>query len=408
MRQTHDVDDLQRIAEQLAARLGRAVAIDDPQMHLLAHTPHREPIDDSRVESIMRLAPPKDIIDHVLSMGIAHATEPVRIAHMPERGLLARVCVPVRCQSVLLGYLWLIDADGSLSRDDLVASQEAADSAGHVLFRQQLLGDLRNSRERELLRDLLSEDQTLHESAAEALAEEEIVARVCTTTALAVSVADDHVEAARSSMDVVLRDAARRTSPSTGLALARGNGRGVLLLCGRRPPESALLRRTADELRDSLLQALGIPNGVVVGIGPTVPMLEDAVLSARRAWEAVAVAGAIRSLGEIVPWEDLGVYKLLARLPHQDIKDTLPDGLVRLIETDRSGVLVETLETWLDEGGNPRETIARLSIHRTSLYYRIGRIEEITGMRLSNGQDRLALHLGLKVATLLGRQRTRS
>lgn len=384
------------------------MAIDDPQMHLLAHTPHREPIDDSRVESIMRLAPPKHIIDHVLAMGIAHATEPVRIPHMPEHGLLARLCVPVRCQNLLLGYLWLIDADESLTQDDLVASQEAADSAGQVLFRQQLLGDLRDSRERELLRDLLSEDETLHQSAAEALAEEEIVSRTCTATALTVSIADEHAEAVRSTMDVVLRDAARRTSPSTGLALARGNGRGVLLLCGRRPPASALLRRTAGDLHDSLLKAIGAPSGVVVGVGPTVDALDDAALSVRRAWEAVAVAGAISSLGDVVMWEDLGVYKLLARLPQHDIADTLPDGLVRLLESDRSGVLVETLETWLDEGGNPRETIARLRIHRTSLYYRIGRIEEITGMRLTNGHDRLALHLGLKVATLLGRPRVTS
>ena len=44
----------------------------------------------------------------------------------------------------------------------------------------------------------------------------------------------------------------------------------------------------------------------------------------------------------------------------------------------------------------------RLQVHRTSLYYRIGRVEEITGMRLANGGDRLALHLGVKLARLKG------
>ena len=55
------MDDLQRIAEALADRLQRAVAIDDPQLHLLAHTAHDEEIDELRVESIMRLEVPKDV-----------------------------------------------------------------------------------------------------------------------------------------------------------------------------------------------------------------------------------------------------------------------------------------------------------------------------------------------------------
>lgn len=63
---------------------------------------------------------------------------------------------------------------------------------------------------------------------------------------------------------------------------------------------------------------------------------------------------------------------------------------------------MKTLETWLDEGCGPRATVARLQVRRTSLYYRLGRIEEITGMKLSDGGDRLALHLGLKLIRLRG------
>jgi sugar diacid utilization regulator len=397
------VDDLQRIAEALADRLQRAVAIDDPQLHLLAHTSHHEEIDELRVESIMRLQVPQDVVDHVLGFGIAQATAPVRIPATPQIGLLPRVCVPVRCQGLLLGYLWLIDQQGTLTDDDIAAAQEAADAAGQLLLRQQLLGDLRDSRERELLRDLLADDESLHQTAADALVDEDLVPRPGAVTALAVTVDEDLDAASRAAMDAALRRVARRTSPSTGLALTRGNGRGLLVLCSRRPSTSGQLAAAAEVLRDSLLAVLGPTAGVRVGIGPTVSSLTDAGLSARRAWEAVAVTGAIPALGDVAVWDELGVYKLLARLPQHDVADTLPDGLVRLIETDQGGPLVETLETWLDEGGDPRASIARLSIHRTSLYYRIGRIEEITGMRLGNGHDRLALHLGLKVARLLGR-----
>jgi DNA-binding PucR family transcriptional regulator len=35
------------------------------------------------------------------------------------------------------------------------------------------------------------------------------------------------------------------------------------------------------------------------------------------------------------------------------------------------------------------------------MYYRLSRIEQITGMSLASGGDRLALHLGVKLARLL-------
>jgi DNA-binding PucR family transcriptional regulator len=64
--------------------------------------------------------------------------------------------------------------------------------------------------------------------------------------------------------------------------------------------------------------------------------------------------------------------------------------------------LVETLEAYLDLAGDAKATAAALSLHRATLYYRINRIEEITGARLKTGEDRLALHLGLRLARLHG------
>jgi DNA-binding PucR family transcriptional regulator len=57
---------------------------------------------------------------------------------------------------------------------------------------------------------------------------------------------------------------------------------------------------------------------------------------------------------------------------------------------------------YLDSACDVRQTIAILRTHRTTLYYRLGRFTELTGLDLNNGHDRLAVHLGLKVARLTG------
>ena len=48
-----------------------------------------------------------------------------------------------------------------------------------------------------------------------------------------------------------------------------------------------------------------------------------------------------------------------------------------------------------------QETAAALHIHRQTLYYRLNKAENLTGLSLSNGHDRTRLHLGLMLAPLL-------
>jgi DNA-binding PucR family transcriptional regulator len=63
---------------------------------------------------------------------------------------------------------------------------------------------------------------------------------------------------------------------------------------------------------------------------------------------------------------------------------------------------VTTLESYLDHACDTKLTAEALFLHRASLYYRLQRVEELTGASLKNGADRLTLHVGLKLAWLLG------
>jgi hypothetical protein len=64
--------------------------------------------------------------------------------------------------------------------------------------------------------------------------------------------------------------------------------------------------------------------------------------------------------------------------------------------------LLETLETYLYVAGNAQLASERLHLHRTSLYYRLQRVEQLARTDLKNGVERLALHLSLKVARMTG------
>ncbi len=391
------LEELQGIAEALASRLGRSVAIDDQQFRLLVHTSHRaEAVDRHRVESIMQKVVGKDIVGWSLRHGIASATVPVQIPANEEFGFIPRVCVPVRCQGMLLAYLWLLDSEGSMTDADIDQAVESAKAAGDVLYRDRLLGDLQRGRERELLHDLLGFDGAVREDAARRL-----VASGRLPDDVEVAVLELRVQgAADVAVDVALQDAGRRLSPLWGIWAGHGDG-GLMLVAGRPPLDPVRLQAIAHGLHREIVTALGEDAVVGIGVGPVVPSTDMAHESRDRAQDALRVAGRVPGLGAVMAWDSLGIYRLLVRLPLDRFgADAIPDGLRRLLEADHSGVLGETLEIYLDEAGSAASTIKRLQIHRTSLYHRLGRIEEVTGMSLSSGNDRLALHLGIKLLRL--------
>nr|WP_271211830.1 helix-turn-helix domain-containing protein [Rhodococcus wratislaviensis] len=56
----------------------------------------------------------------------------------------------------------------------------------------------------------------------------------------------------------------------------------------------------------------------------------------------------------------------------------------------------------MDHAGDAAATAAELRIHRQTLYYRLGRIEDLTGLDLTVGAHRLELHIGLVLGRFLG------
>jgi sugar diacid utilization regulator len=396
--------ELQGLARALASRVRRPVAIDDPKMGLLAHTPHDGQVDEARLESILRLRPPAEAVEWVHGFGIAQANSVVRIPANEDFGLLPRLCAPIRCEDILLGYVWIIDADESLTADDLRIVEETATSAGLVMYRDRLLDDLQRGRQRELLRDLLSDDEPVRRAAAAAVVSGEHLGADGPFVAIVVQVREvQEADELPLTVEAALERASRHLPPGGSVFMARAD-HGVLVATDRK----GVLRTSdgaaglAKGLRDDLAAATG--GTVFAGIGTRSDSLDHVVDSYHQARRAIRVGEIVPGFGPTVAWQDLGVYRVLVQLPLDPLPpDVIHPGLLRLFEVDKGGHLVQTLETYLDHAGDVRSTIAALSVHRTSLYYRLGRIEELGGLRLSDGGERLAVHLGLKLARLSGR-----
>lgn len=333
--------ELQDLVDALAERLGRPVSIEDRRYRVLAYSAHAEPLDRVRLASILTREAPADVARWLDAQGLPEAGAPVRLPDAPHVGMGPRVAVPVRGDGVL-GFLWLVD-DG-VGAEELAAAEETAAAAAPLLARMRAA----ERSDHALVAGLLGTDKAARERAAAAL----------------------RGRGLRGPVHVLVGD---------GTVLSRTVVRGG---------SAALLFGGDGGLEE--------PMDGIIGVGGARERLEDAHEAVGEAQAAAALAPVFST--RLVRWDRLGAYQLLLPLAGAAV----PAPLRRLLDHADADPLAATLETYLDRAGDARAAAEALFIHRTTLYHRLRRIEAITGLSLRDGDDRLVLHIGLRIRRLRG------
>lgn len=398
-------DEVQALVEQLSAQLDRSVLVDDASLRLLAYSPTLGSEDEVRKTAILTRETPRVIRDLHFAQGIANATHPVRTAPRPDIGLESRVCVPIRCQGALFGYLWLIDADQSLTEADCEAAELTAAEIGTAMYRRDELERPQREHELKLLEALLGSDPGEREAAAQELAAQELLISGAQIAVLAMRPWRDPDQelptSERARLGLALDQFRRALPRRQSLSVVHGD-HGVMLVAldGRHGTLDEIATRAQDALDQAFVDG---PMRIALGYSGQHEHLRDAYRAHEHARLSLRVAGALPEHGTPAGWDALGAYRLLARAaetPHA--KELIHPGLPKLFALQSKESLVQTLEAYLDNGCDTKLTAEALFLHRASLYYRLQRIEAITDTSLKSGADRLALHSGLKLARLVG------
>jgi DNA-binding PucR family transcriptional regulator len=135
----------------------------------------------------------------------------------------------------------------------------------------------------------------------------------------------------------------------------------------------------------------------------------DAVELPRAASEALLAANVAQGSadGPTLAFEQTGAYRLLLSAMSEnpsELQRFFAETVEPLVayddqyETD----LVQTLEAFLEADGNVAGTAQRLFTHRHTIYYRLERVRELSGLDVSSSDGREKLSLGLKAMRVLG------
>ncbi|HYV16534.1 MAG TPA: helix-turn-helix domain-containing protein [Conexibacter sp.] len=398
-------NELEELVDALAVELGRPVGIDDQRHRVVAYSPHEDGRDDARAAAILRRRASEEAIQWFERRGVRQATTAVRTPANPSLGLARRICIPLRHADVAVGYLWIID-EPAMGDEQLARVLARARRTADLLHRNQLLRRHGRAQEETLLRAVAREPRESARRAADELVSGELLEPASAYAVLVLRATDAAASDRDAGEDVggQLADSLerlRRTLAPRGVVTAMVGRDGIAVLACSAADDA---RRRGEALH-ALAQEMRCGSEferVVVGIRE-VRSLVDLPQACEQARTAASVATRVRDAGDVLRWEELGSYATIAQARQAaHPADAIPECMARLLRLPDASWLVETLEVYLEAATDVTATASQLHIHRSSLYHRLRRIEAITAMDLRRGDDRLSLHLGLRLWRMAG------
>ncbi|MFF4322445.1 PucR family transcriptional regulator [Streptomyces sp. NPDC001568] len=414
-------DEYQDLVDEISALLGAPATLENRDFRLIAFGAHDSDsdggelvLDPVRTRSILTRQSTSAVRSWFEGFGIARATGPVRIPAAPDAGVFrGRICLPVRYRGIVQGYVWLLDQEGPDAAaagpgpQALAAAMEVAQRIGVLLAQEAKAGaDL----SREFLAVLTAGRGWQQDMAVAALrlalgtAGEgphtvvcvapwagEIPQSVPGAAAVCVVPAQDGEAGGRLAALVRMRgtDALAPALTALGRLLPRaaepqgagaGGPRAAQPTPGQ-PPAGA--------------PAAGAP-GMNAGVSDPVRALGELPAAWEQAGAAARAAAAQPRFGPVAQWSRIGPYRMLAALS----PGPADDPAARTLLSPAHRELARTAEVFLDCAGQAGRAAAVLGVHRQTLYYRLGKVEQLTGLDLDEGEDRLLLHMALKASRL--------
>ncbi|MER7478227.1 helix-turn-helix domain-containing protein [Streptomyces sp. NPDC126510] len=447
--------DYEELVDEISELLGAPATLENRDFELIAFGAYDSEgdldpsaLDPVRTRSILTRRSTAAVRAWFEGFGITRATAPVRIPPTPEAGVYrGRICLPVRHRGVVHGYVWLLDDDPGPSERQLSAAMRVTARIGALLADEAQHGaDL----SRELRAVLTAEPGWQGDMAVAELRTalgpraDGLHALICvapwpsadpddapsvravpgatalctlpwgtTTQCLAVLIrlrSSDVLTPATTAAGRLLERARGGSGPegggSSGSGPKGGGTTGSAPKSGGTSGSSPKAGGTsgtspkAGGTRGSALTGGGTtgsgPAPAAAGIATPRSGLAESATAWREASAAARAALAEARFGPVAQWASIGPFRLLTALPPEVAHDPVARTLLAPVHQE----LARTAEVYLDCAGQAARAAAELGIHRQTLYYRLSRIEKLTGLDLDDGEDRLLLHMALKAHRL--------
>ena len=384
-----DGGDLKDLAETLARLVGQSISIENERFEALASA-NIAPVDEARRYTLSKGRTDPRLIEALQQRGvldlIRHTLRPVALPQMPEVGLeMERILAPVVVHGEIYGYMWIIADDRPLNDLDRVAIETGATIAALILLHQEAVQVAEASLKGGLLSQLIQPDGS-HETV---LADQALRYGLDLTHAYRVLVIEAADRTSQKHLALYRQLNRRAAAQKWPAVVGQFAGQVVVIAQG----DSQVQEITSGILAE-------INSDIRLGVSAVHHGVRKVSEAHQQCLDALEIARRLRMPDRVARFEALGYLHALYRAGSESVALNPYVPCLRRLLREQQADLFNTLEAYLDAGGNGVATAERLTIHRSTLNYRLARIAEICEVDLSDPLTRTNLQVALKLLRL--------
>lgn len=385
----------QQLAQKLVDFVGHSISIENERFEAIA-TLNIAPVDEARRYTQLNGRTDPRLVEALENRGylprIRETLRPVHLPAMPDVGLeMERILAPIVVHGGLYGYMWIIGDTHSISDLDMMAIESGATIAALIILYQESIQSAEASLKGSLLSQVIQGD-----------IERETV---LTDQAMryGVDLRGPCVMLLSESQGGSTQNLAQMYRALNNLILAErwhvivGQFAGEMVLLAQNSPDVPTI---AQQALERLMPRLRPDFNVRIGISSVVHGVQHIKRAYQQCHDVLFITRRLHQEKWIARFDDLGYLHALFQAGPAGLVGNSFVPLVRRLTDEKQADLLHTLEAYLDSGGNGVATAEALHIHRSTLNYRLTRIEQVCEVELQNPSVRMDLQVALKLLRL--------
>lgn len=401
----YSYDRLEDVADHISEVLNCPITIEDVNHRLLAYSTHSDYTDPARTSTIIGRRVPEKVINKLWKDGTIPAllktNEPVRVKQINEVGLSSRVAISIWKNSEVIGFIWALESQKTLSEKELHLLKLAAESVKNKLLPYQARKRKNEQRSQEFFWKLLTGHISEEREIADGFHQLGIGVP-SSYSVLIVRLKNEIDEKTEKQLHYLLE-----TTQQVQVLLATLDYNELIILAS---PKKGLngqpfndLKQFAANIQKQLEERYKL-HDCTLSIGGMYELITRVDQSYQEALSVLKVKERFAAeTKHLFSFSELGIYQYLDVLAEKRKHANYPNySLTRLEAYDRehNSNLVETLEQFIECDSNVNTAAKKLNIHVNTLNYRLKRIGNIAEIDLKNINEKFSIYLEIKLKNM--------
>ncbi len=385
---------LQDVATRLADLLGHSISIETDRFEAIA-TENIAEVDEARRYTQLHGRTDPRLVTALEQQDILPAIRqtlrPQHLAAMPDVGLeMERILAPIVVYGEIYGYMWVIADVHAVTEIDMMAIESGSTVAALMMLHQESVQSAEASLKGSLLSQLIQGDgdrETI-------LIDQSLRYGVDLRSRYVMMLVECNDPDGR--LPRLYRAVNQMLSGESWQAVA-GQFAGQIVVLAQQTDK---LRTLAIHIQERSALSTGCGGQIRIGVSGVQKGADCVKRAYEQCMDVLHISRRLNPNAPVVYFDELGYLHTLYHAGRKTLHANASVPILRRLLDERQADLFRTLEAYLDAGANGVVTAENLHIHRSTLNYRLQRINQICEIDLQNPTSRMNLQVALKLMRL--------